>query len=108
MRRWPTTATATASTPKHDSEDPDPTQFERALLQLRIEPICAHSPQAKGRVERLFQTLQDRLCKAMRLAGISTMQDANAWLGGYIAQHNARFAIQPQAPEDAHCVFRRS
>jgi len=87
---------------KHDSEDPDPTQFERALLQLRIEPICAHSPQAKGRVERLFQTLQDRLCKAMRLAGISTMQDANAWLGGYIAQHNARFAIQPQAPEDAH------
>lgn len=44
-----------------------PTQFERALLQLDIEPICATSPQAKGRIERLFLTLQDRLCKAMRL-----------------------------------------
>jgi hypothetical protein len=46
---------------KHDPEDPKPTQFERALLQLGIEPIQAYSPQAKGRVERLFQTLQDRL-----------------------------------------------
>lgn len=87
---------------KHDSEDPDPTQFERALLQLGIEPICAHSPQAKGRVERLFQTLQDRLCKAMRLANISGMQAANAWLEGYIAQHNARFAVQPREVADAH------
>lgn len=87
---------------KHDSEDPDPTQFERALLQLRIEPICAHSPQAKGRVERLFQTLQDRMCKAMRLAGIKTMEAANAWLGGYIEQHNTRFAVLPRDEEDAH------
>ena len=47
---------------KADPEDAKPTQFERALLQLHIEPICAHSPQAKGRVERLFQTLQDRMC----------------------------------------------
>ncbi|MBS0415950.1 MAG: ISNCY family transposase [Proteobacteria bacterium] len=52
---------------KHDRDDPAPTQFERALLQLGIEGICASTPQAKGRVERLFQTLQDRLCKAMRL-----------------------------------------
>lgn len=87
---------------KHGSEDPDPTQFERALLQLRIEPICAHSPQAKGRVERLFQTLQDRLCKAMRLAGIDTMEAANAWLEGHIGQHNKRFAVQPREEEDAH------
>lgn len=91
---------------KHDSEDPDPTQFERALLQLRIEPICAHSPQAKGRVERLFQTLQDRLCKALRVAGISELQQANAWLPTYIAQHNERFAVQPREAEDAHRPYQ--
>jgi len=90
---------------KHDSEDPDPTQFERALLQLDIEPICAHSPQAKGRVERLFQTLQDRLCKALRLAGISDTQAANAWLPSYLAQHNERFAIEPRESEDAHRAY---
>ncbi len=83
---------------KHDSED----QFERALLQLGIESICAHSPQAKGRVERLFQTLQDRLCKAMRLAGISNMNDANAWLAAYLAEHNARFAVVPRESADMH------
>ncbi len=93
---------------KHDSEDPEPTQFERALLQLHIEPICAHSPQAKGRVERLFQTLQDRLCKAMRLAGISDRQAANAWLPGYLAQHNERFALEPREREDAHRLYTGS
>lgn len=87
---------------KHDSEDPNPTQFERALLQLDIEPICAHSPQAKGRVERLFQTLQDRMIKAMRLAGISSMEQANAWLPPYIKRHNARFAVSAKVAEDAH------
>jgi transposase len=90
---------------KHDSEDPKPTQFERALLQLQIEPICAHSPQAKGRVERLFQTLQDRLCKAMRLEGISSIEQANAWLGQYMAEHNARFAVAPRQPQDAHRAY---
>jgi transposase len=87
---------------KHDPEDATPTQFERALLQLEIEPICAHSPQAKGRVERLFQTLQDRLLKAMRLAGISTIAQANAWLAGYLAEHNERFAVAPALVHDAH------
>ena len=87
---------------KHDPEDAKPTQFERALLQLDIEGICARSPQAKGRVERLFQTLQDRMCKALRLAGIDTLQAANDWLAGYIAQHNQRFAVEPRQTEDAH------
>ena len=87
---------------KHDSEDGVPTQFERALLQLDIEPICAHSPQAKGRVERLFQTLQDRLVKALRLAGISDIDQANAWLPGYMAQHNQRFAVAPRNEADMH------
>lgn len=87
---------------KHDSEDPKPTQFERALLQLGIEPICANSPQAKGRVERLFQTLQDRMIKAMRLAGINNITQANAWLPQYIKEHNARFAVPAKASQDAH------
>ena len=87
---------------KHDPEDPQPTQFERALLQLEIESICARTPQAKGRVERLFQTLQDRMVKAMRLQGISGIEAANAWLGGYLAQHNERFAVQARSLADAH------
>lgn len=93
---------------KHDREDPKPTQFERALLQLGIESICAHSPQAKGRVERLFQTLQDRLCKAMRLANISSMQQANAWLASYLAGHNARFAKAPRESADMHRRWSQS
>ena len=87
---------------KSGPEDAKPTQFERALLQLNIEPICAHSPQAKGRVERLFQTLQDRLCKAMRLQGIDTIAQANSWLDEYLHEHNRRFAVQAQNPEDMH------
>lgn len=93
---------------KHDSEDPKPTQFERALLQLGIEPICANSPQAKGRVERLFQTLQDRMIKAMRLAGICSIEQANAWLAQYIKEHNARFAVPAKVSEDAHRPVQRS
>lgn len=87
---------------KHEAEDDKPTQFERACLQLDIEPICANSPQAKGRIERLFQTLQDRLVKAMRLAGIDTLEQANSWLDGHLAEHNRRFAVQAQSREDAH------
>lgn len=90
---------------KHDPEDPIPTQFERALLQLGIEPIQAYSPQAKGRVERLFQTLQDRLIKAMRLLGISSMQQANDWLDSYLQTHNQRFAVRPREAQDAHLPY---
>jgi transposase len=87
---------------KHDPEDPEPTQFERALGELNIESILAYSPQAKGRVERAFQTLQDRLVKALRLARISTIEAANAWLPGYVAQHNARFARVAADATNAH------
>lgn len=87
---------------KHELDNPQPTQFERALLQLDIEGICAHTPQAKGRVERLFQTLQDRMCKAMRLQAITGIEAANAWLGSYLAEHNERFAVPPAQPADAH------
>jgi len=68
-----------------------PTQFERALYELGCELIQATSPQAKGRIERVFQTLQDRLVKAMRLAGISDIAAANGFLQTYLPGHNARF-----------------
>ncbi len=87
---------------KHDEEDAKPTQFERAALQLNVESICAHSPQAKGRVERLFQTLQDRMCKAMRLAGIQGLDAANVWLPGYLEQHNLRFAVSAREGANMH------
>jgi transposase InsO family protein len=78
------------------------THFGRALEALNIEIICAHSPQAKGRVERVNGTLQDRLVKAMRLAGISTIAEANAFLPGYMKRHNKQFAKAPFDPRDLH------
>ena len=90
---------------KHDPEDPTPTQFERAVGELNIESILAYSPQAKGRVERAFQTLQDRLVKALRLARISTIEAANAWLPQYLAQHNARFRRVPADATNAHRAY---
>ena len=90
---------------KHDPEDPAPTQFERALGELNIESILAYSPQAKGRVERVFQTLQDRLVKALRLARINTIEAANAWLPQYLIKHNARFTHPAADQTNAHRVF---
>jgi len=73
------------------------TQVGRALAHLGIEHIAAYSPQARGRSERLFATLQDRLSKELRLAGIDTVEAANAWLKArYIAEHNVRFAVDPE------------
>jgi transposase len=70
------------------------TQVGRALSQLGIEHIAAYSPQARGRSERVFLTLQDRLTKEFRLAGIDTVEAANRWLRDtFIAEHNERFAI---------------
>jgi hypothetical protein len=78
------------------------THFGRALEALNIEIICAYSPQAKGRVERANATLQDRLVKAMRLEGIATIAEANAFLPSYLARHNQRFAKAPFDPRDLH------
>ena len=90
---------------KHDPEDGEPTQFQRALEALEIAGIQALTPQAKGRVERLFQTLQDRLVKALRLAGVCDMAAANAFLEDYLATHNARFAVAPADDTDAHAPY---
>ena len=78
------------------------TQFERAMNQVGVKPITAHSPQAKGRVERMFETLQDRLIKEMRLAGISTIEQANEFLEKYIPIFNNRFAVIPSRKADLH------
>lgn len=78
------------------------TQFGRAVDALNIEIICANSPQAKGRVERANATLQDRLVKAMRLEGIASITEANAFLPGYLARHNQRFAKAPFDHRDLH------
>lgn len=78
------------------------TQFGRALAELSIEILCANSSQAKGRVERMNRTLQDRLVKELRLAGIESMEAGNALLPGFMEDYNARFAIVPARPDDLH------
>ena len=80
----------------------DLTQFGRAMQELDIEIICANSPQAKGRVERVIQTLQDRLPKELRLRGISTMIAGNAFLPQFMTDFNQRFAVQPRSSVNAH------
>ena len=84
------------------------TQVGRALKQLGIEHIAAYSPEARGRSERLFRTLQDRLPKELRLAGIATIEAANAWLEAhYMAEHNRLFAIAPEEEGTAFVADRQ-
>ena len=78
------------------------TQFGRALSELNIEIICANSSQAKGRVERVNRTLQDRLVKELRLARISSIEDGNAFLPAFMERFNTRFAVVPARATDLH------
>ena len=78
------------------------TQFGRAMQELDIQILCANSPQAKGRIERVNQTLQDRLVKEMRLRKISSIPQGNAYLQEFIDDFNARFAVPPRSSNDAH------
>lgn len=85
--------------PEHDRL----TQYGRALKELDIELIPARSPQAKGRVERVFGTLQDRLVKELRLRGISTIDEADHFVQTtYLSRHNAKFAVAPKRAVDFH------
>jgi len=80
-------------------------QFERALSELGFQVIHAHSPQAKGRIERLFASFQDRLVKEMRLLGIKDLQKANGFLEKYLFSssiYNKRFSVQPAQTADLH------
>ena len=86
----------------HGVQENKVTQFTRAVKTLDIEPIQANSPQAKGRVERANQTLQDRLVKELRLEGIDGMEAGNAFLPAFMADYNRRFAVAARSGEDAH------
>ena len=82
--------------------DDHETQFGRIVREMGIELIHAHTPQAKGRVERVFRTLQDRLVKELRLANINTISEANHFLETYLPQHNDKFSVSPASPENKH------
>ena len=77
-------------------------QFERALEELGVEVIHAQSPQAKGRIERLFKTFQDRLIKEMRLAGVRTKEEANKFLEIYLPKYNQRFSVIAREEANLH------
>jgi len=85
-------------------ENPDTlTQFERAMTELNIGIVHAHSPQAKGRVERIFKTLQDRLIKELRLNNISTITEANEFLEkDFLPKFNAKFMVEARSKTDLH------
>ncbi|MFC2043296.1 ISNCY family transposase [Chloroflexota bacterium] len=78
------------------------TQFERAMQELDIQILCANTPQAKGRIERANQTLQDRLVKEMRLRDISSIQAANEYIPEFREDFNHRFAVVTRSTHDAH------
>jgi ribosome maturation protein Sdo1/transposase len=77
-------------------------EFERAMKELGVQVIHAHSPQAKGRIERLFRTFQDRVIKEMRLKGISTIKEANKFLGRYLPIYNRKFRVTPRQEDNFH------
>lgn len=77
-------------------------QFERAAKEMGIKCVHAHSPQAKGRIERLFKTFQDRVIKEMRLAGIKDIKGANEFLKIYLKKYNKRFCVEPISKVDLH------
>jgi hypothetical protein len=88
---------------EQDAVEMPPTQIGRALRELAITWIAAHSPQAKGRVERGFATAQDRLVKGMRVAGVRTLEQANHYLETeFLPWVNAALAVQPASADDAH------
>ena len=114
--RWSSTRTKPAcSTPRprgahhRDAPEQQPTQIGRALEELGIGWIAAHSPQAKGRIERFFGTPQDRLVKGLRKAGARTLEEANRYLEQvYLPMWNRRFAMPPAHSQDAHRPLLKS
>jgi transposase len=89
--------------PRDERQPLPPTQIGRALAELGIVWIAAHSPQAKGRIERSFQTAQDRLVKGLRLAGAQTLEQANAYLEAkFLPWWNAKLTVVPASADDAH------
>ena len=86
-----------------EADPPDPTQIQRALEELNVGWIGAQSPQAKGRVERSFETAQDRLVKGLRIAGACTLEQANAYLEAeYLPEWEEKFTVVAACTDDAH------
>jgi transposase len=103
LDRYKTYKSTAKPTLEDELNDVEPlSDFERALRELGVEVKHANSPQAKGRIERLFGTLQDRLVKEMRLRGIRTLEEANAFLGEYLSIHNRRFSVSPKERDNLH------
>jgi len=94
--------TVKASIEEQLSNEEPLTQFERALKELGVEFMHAHSPQAKGRIERLFRTFQDRLVKEMRLRGMRSMEEGNSFLTEYLRGYNRRFSVLPKEKANLH------
>lgn len=86
----------------HNENNDKVTQYARALGELSIKLTFARSPEAKGRIERLFGTLQNRLVKELRLAGIRTIEEANAFLPNYVEKFNKKFAVEAKDPQNLH------
>src|SRR4030043_910362 len=82
-------------------------EFERALKELGVEVSHAHSPQAKGRIERLFRTFQDRVIKEMRLRGVKSIEEGNKFLEAYLPLYNKRFSVRPREKDDVHRALPR-
>jgi transposase len=92
-----------------DRVEMPPTQIGRALQELGITWIAAHSPQAKGRVERNFATAQDRLVKGMRVAGVTTLKQANEYLlNDYLVWWERELTVEPASADDAHRPLEKS
>lgn len=88
---------------KNNPDNDKITQYGRAMNEIHVKLINARSPEAKGRVENLFGTLQDRLVKELRLANISSIEEANKFARGiYIPKHNAKFAVKPKSEINLH------
>ena len=88
---------------KDEFQEVEPiSQFGRALQELGVRKLHAHSPQAKGRIERLFHTFQDRAVKEMRLQGVSTIDEANKFLVSYLPVYNRRFSVTPKKKVNLH------
>src|SRR6202047_109968 len=103
FRTTPKTYRKSTYLPRDEREDMPPTQIGRAMRELDITWIAAHSPQAKGRVERSFQTAQDRLVKGLRVAGARTLEEANRYLEAeYLPEWESKFTVISACADDAH------
>lgn len=108
LDRYKTYKSTAKPTLEDELNDQEPlSDFERALRELGVEVVHANSPQAKGRIERLFGTLQDRLVKEMRLRGIRTLEEANIFLEEYLPIYNRRFSVPPKERDNLHRPFGR-